>query len=317
MVERVGITALVPPEIIYGAGASAIDVNNLVPECGLSPPSKLCAWTACWRELVLRGEVEVDSLVVVAGGDCHNALVDGQKLDRAGKRTHYLFYPFHGSESDMRGELESLAAFLGGEVDERVFQRVHELKAIGLEVDRLRSEGQLSATDAFKVLVSFSDLGGDVGVFEGRVRALVERAGEGDDAKDLPRMALVGVPPINPDLHEVAGSLGLHIVFDELPYEFVRLGGRDIDELVSSYSTYTFAREMDYRIERLAGELDRRRAEGIVHYTQYTCHHLLEDDVIRGELGLPVLTIQGDLPGPVDQQTRLRLEAFAELLGGR
>ena len=48
----------------------------------------------------------------------------------------------------------------------------------------------------------------------------------------------------------------------------------------------------------------------------YVDHVLLEDDMLRERLDLPMLTVQGDLPRICPEQERLRLEAFAELLRG-
>ncbi len=40
----------------------------------------------------------------------------------------------------------------------------------------------------------------------------------------------------------------------------------------------------------------------------------MEDVILRETLGLPVLTLEGDLPGPADARTQLRLESFVEML---
>jgi len=128
------------------------------------------------------------------------------------------------------------------------------------------------------------------------------------------RIALIGVPPIFPDFHEVAQSLDLQVVFDELPYEFIRHSGTDIPEIARDYCNYTFARPLDFRIEFLRKELEKRHVNGVIHYTQFACHHMLEDEVIRSRLDYPILTIQGDLPGKTPEQIKLRLEAFREAL---
>jgi len=73
------------------------------------------------------------------------------------------------------------------------------------------------------------------------------------------RIAMIGVPPIFHDFHETAQSLDLQIVFDELPYEFIRLGGRDIREIAANFCGYTFARPLEFRIDFLKKELKRRR----------------------------------------------------------
>jgi len=103
-------------------------------------------------------------------------------------------------------------------------------------------------------------------------------------------------------------------VFDELPYEFIRHAGCDIKEIARDYCDYTFARPLDFRIDFLRSELEKRKVDGVIHYTQFACHHMLEDEVLRSELDYPVLTIQGDLPGNTPQQIKLRLEAFMEML---
>jgi hypothetical protein len=309
MKDTVGITALVPPELIYACKKQPVDVNNVVPESFLSPGSKLCAWTAIWRDMILGGDLDVDSLVVVAGGDCHNALVDGQKAEISGLPTHYFFYPFDRDADYLRSQLEKLAQFLGGIKDEMVYPPISDLKSKGRALDELRVNDSALASDVFSTLVSFSDLGGDPHAFEKKLDSIPET-----DVHYSSRVALIGVPPIYPDFHETAERFGLHVVYDELPYEFLRLGGSDLDSLARSYSEYSFAGPIKNRIEIIKDELRRRRVDGVIHYTQFACHHTLEDEIFREHLDYPILTVQGDLPRLSPEQIKLRLEAFAEML---
>jgi len=319
-----GITALVPPEMIFGAGWYPLDINNWIPGSDARPRSKLCAWTASWREAILNGELDLEALVVVAGGDCHNALADGQSAARKIKRTHFFFYPFDGDTGYMKEQLTALEEFLGmgrkvnGDPSHkrRAMEQVAAAKALGLRLDRARSDGKADPARAFKLLVSFSDLEGDPAGFERKLREALADAGR-QTVRDGPRVALIGVPPIYRDFHQVCAESGLQVVFDELPYEFLRLGGHDTASLAGSYSNYTFARPVDFRLDFLKRELKRRKVDGIVHYAQFTCHHLLEDGLLREELDWPMLTVQGDLPGETPAQARLRLEAFGELLGAK
>ncbi|MEM2976903.1 MAG: 2-hydroxyacyl-CoA dehydratase family protein [Thermoplasmata archaeon] len=364
-----GMTALVPPELIYASGWRALDVNNWIPGSGMRPRAKLCAWTACWREAILRRRIRLDALVVVAGGDCHNALADGQRAARAVPRAHYFFYPFDGDTGYMRCQLEDLASFLEEGCrgapppveTSKVLDTIARLRRLGLRLDRLRALGMADPSATFRTLVSFSDFEGDPERFLTKVEKMVRDAGGGErescaqlqrgagsggsrargspgkgpcrgTGQELrrgaglagvrsrcgpegPRVALIGVPPIYHDFHQACTGAGLRIVFDELPYEFLRLGGRTPDEMARSYATYTFARPVEYRLSFLKRELRRRGVDGVIHYAQFTCHHLLEDPLFREELDLPMLTVQGDLPGETPAQVRLRLEAFAELLG--
>ncbi len=352
--KRIAVTALLPPELIFACDAIPVDLNNFVPFSGATPASKLCAWTATWRDHILSGEAEYDAIAIVAGGDCHNALVDGEKVAMSGVPAHYFFYPFHGERERIREELEGLSGFLGGMENSaganETMARIARLKEKGRSIDDLRMKGRIPPEDAFKLLISFSDLRSDPGQFErdvenaisnagmcnpaavdeeplssGRTGGVAQRIGDTPAAKEPVetmgrhpvenlRVALIGVPPIYSDFHETCSSLGLQIVFDELPYEFIRLTGRNMDELAENYRKYTFARSINYRLEFLENELRRRGVDGIVHYTQFACHHALEDDIFRDHFDLPMVTIQGDLPGRTPQQAVLRLEAFGERL---
>jgi len=309
MTQTIGITALVPPELIYACGHRPLDVNNLVPESSLNPHSKLCAWTALWRDMILTGSLNIDSLVVVAGGDCHNALVDGQKVAMSGIPTHYFFYPFDRDHDYFNSQLESLAEFLGGIKDKDMFGRISELKAKGLALDKQRVDDRALASDVFSALIQYSDLQGDPATFGNFVENIPKQ-----DIEYSSRVALIGVPPIYPDFHKAAESFGLHVVYDELPYEFIRLGGNKLKELAQSYCNYTFAGPIETRIEFINKQLRHRKVDGVIHYTQFACHHTLEDEIFRQHLDYPVLTVQGDLPRPIPEQIKLRLEAFSEML---
>ncbi len=306
--SKIGITALVPPELIFACAGEPFDVNNIIPASKNYPKNKLCAWTAIWQEMLVKREIKIDSLIVVAGGDCHNALVDGQKAAMSGIPTHFFFYPFDGDARYLESQLYKLSSFLGKIEYPEKFREVKRLKKIGHKIDKKRLDGKISASEAFRILVSFSDLMGGLDKF--RIALEVKE-------KNIVlnnRVALIGVPPIYHDFHEAAQSLDLQIVFDELPYEFVRHSGANINEVAQDYCDYTFARPLDFRIEFLQKELDKRKVDGVIHYTQFACHHVLEDEILRAKLDYPMLTIQGDLPGKTPEQIKLRLEAFREVL---
>ncbi len=306
--SKIGITALVPPELIFACGKEPFDVNNVIPVSKKYPKIKLCAWTAIWKEMLVKKEIDIDALIVVAGGDCHNALVDGQKVAMS-IPAHFFFYPFDGDPEYLESQLYKLSDFLGGIGYPELFKEIKKLKKLGLMIDRKRCSAKISSSEAFHILISFSDLSGDINNFQRVLESVRE-----SDIEINNRVALIGVPPIYYDFHEVAHALGLHIVFDELPFEFIRHYGTDIKEIAQDYCDYTFARPLDFRISFLQKELEKRNIDGIIHYTQFACHHVLEDEILRTELDYPILTIQGDLPGNTPQQIKLRLEAFGEIM---
>jgi benzoyl-CoA reductase/2-hydroxyglutaryl-CoA dehydratase subunit BcrC/BadD/HgdB len=54
--------------------------------------------------------------------------------------------------------------------------------------------------------------------------------------------------------------------------------------------------------------------DGLIHYTQSFCFRQIQDRLLRQQLNLPILTIEGDRPTLLDHRTRLRLEAFVDVL---
>ncbi len=308
-VQKIGITALVPPELIYGCGGVSFDVNNAIPESKIYPRTKLCAWTAIWKEMLINRQPKIDSLIVVAGGDCHNALVDGQKVAMSGIPAHFFFYPFDGDPEYLESQLLEVSEFLGDIKYADKFKEIRKLKELGQDIDKKRSLGKISPCEAFRILISSSDLMGN----PDKWRRAISSARE-NNININNRVAMIGVPPIYHDFHDSAQSLGLQIIFDELPYEFIRHAGTDIKKIARDYCNYTFARPLYFRLDFLQKELEKRKVDGIIHYTQFACHHTLEDEIMRRELDYPILTIQGDLPGKTPSQIKLRLEAFREML---
>jgi benzoyl-CoA reductase/2-hydroxyglutaryl-CoA dehydratase subunit BcrC/BadD/HgdB len=57
--------------------------------------------------------------------------------------------------------------------------------------------------------------------------------------------------------------------------------------------------------------------DAVVHYVQSFCFRQIEDLIIRKKLPLPILTLEGDKPTPLDARTKIRIEAFLEMLQNR
>jgi len=227
----------------------------------------------------------------------------------SGILTHFFFYPFDGDPAYLESQLHKLRDFLGNIESPEKPGQIMALKKLGQEIDKKRASGRLSSGDAFRIMISFSDMMGDLDKFREAISSIKEQNIEMNN-----KIALIGVPPIFHDFHDIAQSLGLHVVFDELPNEFLRHSGTDIHEIARDYCNYTFARPLDFRIQFLRKELEKRKIDGVIHYTQFACHHMLEDEIMREKLDYPMLTIQGDLPGKTPEQVKLRLEAFREVL---
>jgi benzoyl-CoA reductase/2-hydroxyglutaryl-CoA dehydratase subunit BcrC/BadD/HgdB len=88
-------------------------------------------------------------------------------------------------------------------------------------------------------------------------------------------------------------------------------------DLVAQYLAYTYPYGIDGRIADITHAVRERRLDGLVHYVQSFCFRHIQDRLLREAVNAPVLTLEFDRPGPVDGQSRTRLEAFVEMLDAR
>jgi len=125
----------------------------------------------------------------------------------------------------------------------------------------------------------------------------------------------IGVPPILLDLYDFCEDHGAHVVYNETQRQFaLPHASKDI---AKRYLNYTYPYGIFYRIEDIKREIKRRNIKGLIHYVQAFCHRVMEDVILRDMIGVPLITIEGDLPKRLDARTKLRLEAFIEMLGNR
>jgi benzoyl-CoA reductase/2-hydroxyglutaryl-CoA dehydratase subunit BcrC/BadD/HgdB len=126
------------------------------------------------------------------------------------------------------------------------------------------------------------------------------------------RIGYIGVPPIVTDLHDFIGNVGGHVVYNETQRQFI-LPFKTIN-LVDRYLKYTYPYGVFARLEDIQREIEKRKIQGIIHYVQAFCYRAVEDVILRETLGIPMITIEGDLPKSLDSRTKMRIEAFIELL---
>ncbi|HOX06135.1 MAG TPA: 2-hydroxyacyl-CoA dehydratase [Planctomycetota bacterium] len=323
--RRVGITTTVPSEVIFAAGLVPVDLNNLFmsaprPEALVEEaeqagfPRNCCAWikgiyAACRREKVRR-------LVGVVRGDCSNTLALMEVLRSEGVETIEFAYPHEPRPELVAGAIESFAASLGTttEAAQRQRRRLEPARRLLAEVDELAgARGTASAADAHLWMISASDFRGDPESFErdlasflAPLRAAPPRPGS------LP-VVLAGVPPIKSGLFAELERLGVRVAYDEMPYEFTMARARSMP-LETMYAEYIYPYDIERRVARLREAARSRAARGVIHYVQSFCYRQIQDRLLREGLGLPVLTLECDRPGPLDAGAMTRLEAFVESL---
>jgi benzoyl-CoA reductase/2-hydroxyglutaryl-CoA dehydratase subunit BcrC/BadD/HgdB len=322
---RVGFTTTIPVEVLLAAGLTPVDLNNLfiadpkarakVSEAEAAGfPRTVCAWIK-GIYTALQEHPDLHTVIVACQGDCSYTQALGEILADQGRDVVHFKFPYPRNRGQLAREIRTLMIRLGASEAEtaRVQARLMPLRQKLQRLDRLTWEtGQVTGAENFLYLISSSDFASDPAAFELKVTNFLRQA-EARPARDYPvRLGFVGIPPIFTDLWDYLQELGAGVLFHEFPRQFsMPQAGPD---LTKQYYHYTYPYDVFGRLADLRAAVRTRRLHGLVHYTQSFCFRQMFDQLIRERLNLPILTIEGDRPSPLDSRTRLRLEAFIDVL---
>jgi len=321
----VGLTTTIPVEVLLAAGLLPVDLNNLFitsPNPGelvswaeaAGFPRTICAWVK-GIYAVLKARPDIRTIVVATQGDCSYTQALGEILEGEGLEVIHFKFPYPRDRKRLKEEIEGLMATFGvswKEVSE-VQARLASVRLKLRELDRLTWEtGQVLGRENFEFFISSSDFASDLEGYEKRLEALLAEALQRPPRRGRVRLGLAGIPPIFTDLWGYLESLEAQVVFNEMPRQFGMPFAAD--DLLEQYLRYTYPYDIAGRLSDLAEAVALRSLDGIIHYTQSFCFRQMFDQILRERLSVPILTIEGDGPTPLDARTRLRLEAFVDVL---
>lgn len=325
--RAIGFTTSIPVEVILAAGCRPVDLNNLFitsPDpCALVRRAELEGYprTACaWIKGIygtLR-EHAVEEVVVVTEGDCSQTHAMMETLQPHGVRIVPFAFPYDRDEGRLRHEIERLLEHFGvtWEQAEQVRKELRSVRRKVARIDELTwREGTVSGFDNHLYQVSCSDFEGDPAAFEAKVDRFLATRRQDIGAPRL-RLAFLGVPPIYGDLYQFLESNGALVVYNEIQRQFTMAGSLDVS-LLEQYRRYTYPYDIFGRLADIKRQVALRQVDGVIHYVQAFCFRQIQDTIIRNDLDDPILTLEGDVPGPLDGRNKLRLEAFLETLEGR
>lgn len=321
---RIGLTTTVPIEVVYAAGHEPVDLNNvfvahprraaLIEQAeGAGFPANTCAWIKGLYGAARAAEV--DAVIGVMAGDCSNTQALLQIWQFEGLSTLPFSFPYDHSREALTGEISRLCAKLGTTLQaaEEQKQRLDQVRARVREVDRLTwQQDKVTGFENHLLQVSASDFEGDPEGYGERLDRFLDDARQREPRKNELRLGYIGVPPILEGFYPFLEDRGARVVFNETQRQF-SLPYPD-DDLVGAYLRFTYPYDVFGRIEDIRREIQRRNIRGIVHYVQAFCFRQMEDVILKKTLGVPVLTLEGDRPSPIDGRTRTRLESFLEML---
>jgi benzoyl-CoA reductase/2-hydroxyglutaryl-CoA dehydratase subunit BcrC/BadD/HgdB len=321
----VGFTTTIPVEVLFAAGRTPVDLNNLFIAADQPSeyirqaesdgfPRNCCGWIKGIYGVVRRRSFP--EIIAVTQGDCSFTQALMEVLRHRGVSVVPFAFPFDRDPDALSLELSKMAARFGTTLldSERWKTRLDGVRRIAHEIDRLTwEEGKVSGEENHRWLVACSDFDGDPEGYARRAETFVAEASRRPSRTGPVPIGFVGVPPILSGLHRCFEEAGARVVFNEVQRQFAMPapGG----SMVEQYLAYTYPYSFFERLADIRAEVARRGVRGIVHYVQSFCFRQIEDILLREEMEIPVLTLEGESPGPVDERTRIRIEAFVEMLG--
>jgi benzoyl-CoA reductase/2-hydroxyglutaryl-CoA dehydratase subunit BcrC/BadD/HgdB len=324
--SRVGITTTVPIEVLLAAGSRPVDLNNIFvtdpdPEHLIDIaeragfPQNCCAWIKGIYGVAL--EHGIDTVLCVTTGDCSNTLMLMEVFRLRGLEVIPFAFPPSPDPRLVERELESLARWLGTDLGsaEKVRRDLSPARRLAWELDRLTwREGLISGWENHYWLVSSSDFNGDHEAYRKQLEQVVSQArGREPYPQNMLRLAYIGVPSVFArDLYPYLERQGGRVVFNEIQRQFAmpHPGG----SLGEQYANYTYPYSVFDRLRDIIPELRRRGVEGVIHYVQAFCHRGIADIILRHQIELPILTLEGNADFTLTHHLRTRIEAFLDML---
>ncbi len=325
--QRVGFTTTIPLEVLIAADRRPVDLNNifitartsrqLVEEAELAGfPRNVCGWIkgiyAALRESGIR------EMVAVTEGDCSYTKALMELLSLEGITVTPFAYPLDRDPASLRLEIEKLMRHfgVGWEKVNLAKERLDAIRGKIREIDRLTwQENLASGLENHYFQVSSSDMNGDPDRFKEEMDAFLAETSRRQPRRERIRLAYIGVPPIFEDIYPFLESLDARVVFNETQRQFAM--PYETSDLVEQYRAYTYPYDIFFRLSDILLETQRRQVNGVIHYVQSFCFRQIEDMIIRRKLPVPVLTLEGDKPTPLDARTKIRIEGFLEMLKER
>lgn len=324
--KTIGITTTVPIEVLFAAGYRVLDLNNIfitsddyakyidIAERDGFPKS-LCAWIKGIYGVCLENGIE--EVVGVMEGDCSNTKALIEVLKMRGIKIYPFSYPCSHNLEDVKASIDAFISLF--DVDliavEEVRRRLNKVRAIAREIDKLTFiSNKVKGFENHLYQVSLSDFNRDLDTFEKLLLDKLAQTETREPINEKIRLGFIGVPPMTCDLFDYVERFGARIVYNEVQREFAFPRADRALNIYEQYYDYTYPYDIGFRLKEIIKQVKERKIDGIIHYTQTFCHRTIDDIVIKKALDIPVLNIEGDRLNCLDSRTKLRIEAFLDML---
>ncbi len=320
---KIGITTSLPVEVIYASNNIPIDLNNiLVSGDALKSiseaekkgfPRNICAWIKGLYTVAMTSGI--DELVGVVEGDCSNTHSLMSIIKDQGIPVSSFSFPYNRDQVSLKEEIISFSRHYNVSW-QRLTQMKEELDAIRVKLKKLDEltylDNKVTGFENHLWLVSSSDFNGDFKIFDQELDKFLKEVESRQPRKKELRLAFLGVPPILDDIYQTFEDLGARVVYNEVQRQFSMPYLEN--DIVNQYLRYTYPYDIEFRIQDILVELKQREIDAVISYTQSFCHRQIDNILLKKNIDLPILLIEGDKPGKLDERTKLRIESFLEMI---
>lgn len=324
--KKIGLTTTVPVEVLIAAGYTPVDLNNVfITSNDYSKyidiaerdgfPKSLCAWIKGLYGACL--ENNITEIVGVIGGDCSNTKALVEVFELRGIKVYPFSFPHSHSKEDVETEIKKFMDIFNVSLEqvENVRKRLSVVRQLAKELDKLTYiDNKTTGFENHLYQVSLSDQNGDIDTFEADLRKAITDIKDRQPINKKLRLGYIGVPPMTADIYGFVENFNAHFVYNEVQREFAFPRADKALNIYEQYYDYTYPYDTDFRIKELKKQIKERKLDGIIHYTQAFCHRAVEDIVLKEKLDIPILNIEGDKLNTLDARTKLRLEAFLDMM---
>ncbi len=334
------------PETIAAIAASlgmSQKAINCAESGGYSPD--ICSFYRCAVGLDIQGLLPPPDLVVSASYLCDGAVKAFNNLSKFYGCEHYLLdVPYHDTKNARQYLVEQLRelALIITKKQGKPFKKEKLAEALVLSnqardylirVNELRkvSPCPLSAQDATSYMLDmqFFGMGSPAGVefFKTMYEELEEKVKSGQGAVDTERLRLLWLHYIRPyypnEIISYLESNGVSLCFNEANHVYWPPldPERPFESLAEKVLAIPNGGPLERRAELALKLADEYKVDGVIHFSHWGCRQSCGGEyVIRDMMrkrDMPMLILDGDGTDSRNyskEQTRLRLEAFLEML---
>jgi len=258
---------------------------------------------------------EITRVIAVTQGDCSNTHALMETLHLEGIDIIPFAYPFDRDRDLLKLQIEKLMKVFKVRASQvkKAKKALDAVRALVWRIDELTwQEDKVRGFDNHLWQVCCSDFNGNPEKFGAEAEQYLVGLKNAPSIEAPVRLGYIGVPPIMTDLYDYLESKGARVVYNEIQRQFTM--PFETKDLVEQYALYTYPYDIFWRLEDISREIKSRNIHGIIHYAQSFCYRQIQDLIIRRKLNIPILTIEGDRPLHLDARTKMRIDAFVEML---